>query len=78
MHRAGRIDLPAMNSARTLPYKRGQLVRVDRDDYHRYSAAVHCYGQEITFRSIRAWPEVTDEADGPNLEGWEGYYPLGA
>lgn len=78
MHRAGRIDLPAMNSARTLSYKRGQLVRVDRDDYRRYSAAVHCYGQEITFRGIRAWPEVTDEADGPDLEGWEGYYALGA
>jgi hypothetical protein len=53
-------------------------VRINNADYRTYAAAVRCFEAEITFRSIRDWPEVTDEKDGPNLTGWRGYYYLGA
>lgn len=77
MHRAGRVDLRAMREAPTLRYRRGQLVRVSRDDYRRYSSAIRCYGHEIAFRGIRSWPEVSDERDSPNLEHWDQYYLVG-
>ncbi len=78
MHRAGRVDVRAMREAPTLPYRRGQLVRVSRDDYRRYSSAIRCYASEICFRGIRSWPEVTDEQDGPDLERWDQYHIIGA
>lgn len=78
MHRAGRIDLRAMREAPTLTYKRGQLVRLTSADYRRYSSAIRCYAQEVWFRGIRSWPEVTDEEDGPDLDRWDQYYMLGA
>lgn len=77
MHRAGRVDLRAMREAPTLPYQRGQLVRVSRDDYRRYSSAIRCYASEISFRGIRRWPEVSDERDGPDLDRWDQYYLIG-
>lgn len=77
MHRAGRIDLRAMRESPTLRYKNGELVRVTRDDLRRYAAAVRCYAQEIGFRGIRSWPEVTDADDGPRLEQWAEYYSIG-
>lgn len=77
MHRAGRVDLRAMREAPTLPYQRGQLVRVSRDDYRRYSSAIRCYASEISFRGIRSWPEVSDERDGPDLDRWDQYYLIG-
>lgn len=76
-HRAGRVDLKAMNQAPTLSYRRGQLVRINAEDYRRYSSAVRCYAEETAFRLIRPWPEVTDEADGPDLERWDQYYMVG-
>lgn len=66
-----------MRDAPTLPYRRGQLVRVSRDDYRRYSSAIRCYASEISFRGIRSWPEVTDEQDGPRLEHWDQYHLIG-
>lgn len=77
MHRAGRVDLRAMREAPMLPYRRGQLVRVSRDDYRRYSSAIRCYASEISFRGIRSWPEVTDAQDGPDLERWDQCYLIG-
>jgi hypothetical protein len=77
-HRAGRVDAKALKAAPSLPYEEGQLVRISREQYRTYSAAVSCYGNEIPFRMIRSWPEVDDERDGPNLAGWRGYYRLGA
>jgi len=78
MHGAGRVDLRAMRQAPTLPYRRGELVRVSRDDYRRYSSAIRCYASEIPFRGIRSWPEVTDEQDGPDLRRWKQYHLIGA
>ena len=78
MHRAGRVDKKALEQAPTLRYKEGDLVRISRRDYRTYSAAIRCYAAEIWFRSIRHWPEVTDEEDGPNLGGWRGYHLLNA
>jgi hypothetical protein len=40
--------------------------------------AIRCFAHEISFRGIRNWPEVTDEADGPNLAGWRDYVRLNA
>lgn len=78
MHRAGRIDLPALRSARTLVYKQGQLVRIDPDSYRRYSSAVRCYALEIIFRATRTWPSVADNTEGPKLDRWEHFHVLGA
>lgn len=77
MHRAGRVDARALEQAPSLQYVEGELVRVSDDDYRTYSAAIRCYSQEIIFRRIRGWPEVTDEKGGPNLSGWRHYYRLG-
>lgn len=78
VHRAGRLDLRALRAAPTLQprYKPGALVRLSRPDYQRYSAAVRCYADEIAFRGIRTWPEVSDE-DGPDLGRWPEYRVLG-
>lgn len=78
VHRAGRVDERALQHAPDLPYKAGQLVRLSRQDYRRYSAAIRCYAQEICFRGIRSWPETSDEDDGPNLEGWRDYVLVNA
>lgn len=75
VHRAGRIDSRALTNAPSLVrrYEEGQLVRISREDYRKYSAAVRCYAAEIQFRSIRSWPEVSDEEDGPKLTAWRNY-----
>ena len=65
VHRAGRVGEVAIKQAPTLRYGTGELVRISREDYRRYSAAIRCYAQEISFRGIRGWPEVIDERDGP-------------
>lgn len=78
VHRAGRGDATALDQASTLPYKVGQFVRISRQDYRTYSAAIRCYAAEVGFRGIRSWPEVTDEKDGPNLTGWRDYVRINA
>jgi uncharacterized protein YutE (UPF0331/DUF86 family) len=78
VHRAGRVDAKALKQAPTLSQEEGQFVRLRDEDYRKYSAAVRCYAAEVFFRSIRGWPEVTDEEDGPRLADWRGYYRLGA
>ncbi len=78
VHRAGRVDTAALGQAPTLHYRKGQFVRISRDDYRRYSAAIRCYAQEISFRGVRGWPEVTDERDGPDLARWRDYVRINA
>jgi hypothetical protein len=78
VHRAGRVDARALAQAPSLPYNDGELVRISDTDYRTYSAAVRCYSQEIIFRSVRRWPEASDERDGPRLAAWRDYYRLGA
>jgi hypothetical protein len=39
-HRAGRVDRRALKQAPTLRYADGDLVRISRDEYRRYSAAL--------------------------------------
>jgi hypothetical protein len=77
VHRRGRIDSRARNQAPSLRYHEGELVRVIRDEYRTYSAAINCYAAEIVFRPLRSWPEVS-EADGPDLAKWRKYYRLGS
>lgn len=78
VHRAGRVDKQALEQAPSLRYQEGDLVRVSRDDYRTYTAAVRCYGAEVVFRSMRSWPEVSDGEDGPNLSDWRGYVRINA
>jgi len=78
IHRAGRVDDAALKQAPTLPYQAGQLVRISREDYRKYSAAIRCYAKEIGFRGIRGWPEVSDARDGPDLMQWRDYVIVNA
>jgi hypothetical protein len=78
VHRAGRVDQRALQQAPWLPYRDGELVRISRTDYRKYSAAIRCYAAEIIFRSFRRWPEVSDEKDGPQLDRWRGYHRINA
>ncbi len=68
-------DEAALEQAPTLRYRAGQFVRISREEYRRYSAAIRCYAQEI---SMRGWPEVTDERDGPDLARWRDYVRVNA
>jgi len=77
VHRAGRVDHKALCEAPTLDYEEGEFIRITRDQYRRYSAAIACYGREVTFRSIRSWPNV-NETDGPELSEWHRYYRISA
>jgi hypothetical protein len=78
VHRAGRVDARALKQAPTLNLALGAFVRVGSDDFRRYSAALRCYAQEIGFRGIRNWPEVSDEEHGPVLAEWRDHYVIGA
>jgi hypothetical protein len=77
VHRAARMDDKALEQAPTLRYRPGDLVRISGDDYRMYSAAIRCYGQEITYRPLRR-NAADDEKLGPNLSGWRGYCAIGA
>lgn len=50
VHRAARVDAKALKHAPSLPYADGDLVRIDRKGYKRYSAALWTYGEEILHR----------------------------
>ena len=63
-HRAGRVDSRALTQAPTLRYADGDLVRITRAEYRRYSAALWTYGEEIIHRLMK------DLAPAPNLEDW--------
>jgi hypothetical protein len=79
IHRASRIGMKALEQAPSLAgrYREGQLVRLTREDYRRYTAAIRCYGQDVAMRPMRSWPNVTDD-DLPDLTAWRNWYVLGA
>jgi hypothetical protein len=77
-HRASRIDAKALKQAPSLArrYSEGDLVRILRHDFGTYSAAIRCYGQDVSMRPMRAWPEFKKE-NLPDFSRWRGYYVLG-
>ena len=79
IHRASRIDAKALEQAPSLTarYRKDQLVRLTREDYRRYTAAIRCYGQDVAMRPMRNWPNVTDD-DLPDLTAWRNWYVLDA
>jgi hypothetical protein len=80
VHRAGRIDPRALRAAPSLRrrYEDGELVRISRDDYRTYSAAVRCYAREILYRPLRGSPAADDERHGPRLSEWRRQYRISA
>ena len=79
IHRASRIDMKALEQAPSLAgrYHEGQLIRLTRKDYRRYTAAIRCYGQDVAMRPMRSWPNITED-DLPNLTAWRDWYVLGS
>jgi hypothetical protein len=75
VHRAGRIDKRALKAAPSLRgrYRDGELIRVTREDYRIYSAAVRCYAMEVLYRPLRSSPAADDATHGPDLANWRGY-----
>ena len=73
-HRAGRIDTRALNQAPSLRYVDGDLVRVSRDDYRRYSAALWTYGEEIIRRLLGG---LAPDGTAPLAE-WRHNYTINA
>lgn len=71
-HRAGRVDQRALKQAPTLRYADGDLVRITRAEYRRYSAALWTYGEEIIHRLMK------DLAPAPSLQDWLQNYTLNA
>jgi hypothetical protein len=79
VHRAGRIDERALKAAPSLRgrYRDGELIRVTREDYRIYSAAVRCYAMEVLYRPLRSSPAADDATHGPDLANWRGYCRVG-
>jgi hypothetical protein len=71
-HRAGRVDDRALANAPSLRYAEGELVRITRDDYRRYSAALRTYGEEIIHRLLG------DLVPAPLLDSWRQNYTVNA
>lgn len=71
-HRSGRVDRRAVKQAPTLRYADGDLVRISRDEYRRYSAALWTYGEEVIHRLMK------DLAPAPSLHNWLQNYTLNA
>jgi hypothetical protein len=71
-HRAGRVDDRALANAPSLRYADGELVRITREEYRRYSAALWTYGEEIIHRLLR------DLAPAPSLENWRQNHTVNA
>jgi len=76
IHRAGRVDAKALRQAPSLRYIDGQMVRMNNDDYRKYSAAVRCYAAEVQYRLVRGWMDLSDD-DAPDLARWRDYRVLG-
>lgn len=74
VHRAGRVDARALTQAPSLAlrYADGTLVRLCRADYRRYSAAIRCYGAEISRRAMLGVYDGTDH--DVDLAEWQGRY----
>jgi hypothetical protein len=63
----------ALKWAPTLPYKPDDLVRISRDDYRRYSAALRTYGDKVTRRLLG--PSMVPDM---SLEHWRHNYIVNA
>jgi hypothetical protein len=72
VHKAGRVDKRALEDAPSLGQKDGELVRLKRTEYIRYSAALWTYGEEVIFRLMR------DLGTPVDLAGWRQNYTLGS
>jgi hypothetical protein len=73
VHNGSRVDEQARQHAPTIPFAVGELVRIDRDHYRHYSAAVLTFGDEVTWRLLRGVG-----LDPPDLKRWRQNYSLGA
>lgn len=70
VHRAGRVGIRDRKDAPTLRlrYEEGALIRITRDDFRTYSAAVAAYGDAVVFRLLG--PTLTHPV---NLADWRNY-----
>jgi hypothetical protein len=73
-HRAGRVDPRALKQAPSLCYADGDLARITRADYRRYSAALWTYGEEVNRRLLGDLAP----APAPPLTDWRQNYTLNA
>jgi len=71
VHRSGRVDRRALAQAPSLKYGDGEFVRLNRDDYRRYSAAIRAYWIDITQR-------VLDSKERRDLSSWRDNYYVNA
>lgn len=80
IHRAGRIDVRALELAPSLStrYEDGDLIQLNGDDYRTYSAAIRCYGAEVISRLYDKWPDLADPDGKPDLEKWRSCHLAGA
>lgn len=52
VHRAGRIGADDLRTAPGLDYQVGELIRLRRRAFQRYTAAIHAYGVEVVHRLV--------------------------
>jgi hypothetical protein len=72
VHNGSRVDEQARQHAPTIPFAVGELIRIDRNHYRHYSAAVLTFGDEVTWRLLRGVG-----LDPPDLKRWRQNYSLG-
>lgn len=71
VHRGGRIDERALRTAPSLKLEVGHFIRLGRDEYRRFYAAVYTYGHLVIGRFFGPYaPEI-------NLDDWESNYEVG-
>lgn len=73
VHRAGRIDEQALEDAPTLAkrYSVGDFVRISKEDYRTYSAALRAYASDVARRPFGDL--MKDDVD---LSRWRDYYRI--
>lgn len=73
VHRAGRVDEKALNDSPTLAkrYSAGDFVRISKDDYRKYSAALRAYASDVVRRPFGDL--IRDDVD---LSRWRDYYRI--
>jgi hypothetical protein len=67
------VDTRARESAPSLPYDVGELVRIDGEAYRRFSAAICTFGDEVVWRLLRGVG-----LEPHDLTRWQQNYALGA
>lgn len=74
VHRAGRVDAKALEEAPTLEqrYSAGDFVRISKDDYRKYSAALRAYASDVVRRPFGDL--MKDDVD---FSRWRDYYRIG-